>query len=703
VRSARHSSPVNTGNHLLSRVAIPLAILLCFLNVVPLGAEQLLLEEILIKGQETSPSGEILTITEVRESPARDIGEALKQIDGIDIVRKGAIANDVVLRGFQRDNLNVLVDGVRLYGGCPNRMDSPAFHFDFAEVEQISIIKGPYDLSNPGSMAGLIDVQTRSAAPGPHADVNLTYGSWDMINASGTASYGGDRADGLLGYAYKYSDPPKSGDGKRITEIYPVGSPNAYRPKEVDSRAYEINTVWFKGGYAPAGGGKLDLSYSYQDADHVLYPYLLMDADYDRTHRVNLTYTQENLTPLLNQLKVQAYWNQVEHLMDDSLRNSSLPTMMITRDYSMETDAYSRVMGAKLQTGWNLGGGELRTGLDYYDRTWNATNRLAAYMYNTQPMIPDVQTDNVGAFAEYSHPLAEKLTLKGGVRGDWTDSEARSLSAERLALLYRPYWGSDAKDNSDFFALSGNMQLTWTPQQEWELFFGLGSGVRAPDPQELFMGLQRPMNSNWVGNPGLDPTRSNQADVGVKYATDRYYVHGSLFYSRLDDYITVVDLPSPSATLLKARSFANAKAEMWGGELGSQVSLPADLYLLLSLSYTEGENRDTDEPLAEIPPLQGTLGLRYDVGSWFLELSEQFADRQDRVDETLSESETAGWAVTDLKGGVILGDWSVYAGLNNLFDKEYYSHLSYQRDPFRSGYSVPENGRNAYVTVNYRY
>jgi len=682
-----------------------LFLMLC-LPVSAFSEDQLLLDEIVIKGQETPPNGEILTIRDVRESPARDIGEALKQVDGIDIVRKGAIANDVVLRGFQRDNINVLLDGVRLYGGCPNRMDSPAFHFDFAEVETIRIIKGPYDLSNPGSMAGVIDAQTKGAAPGAHADVNLTYGSWNMINASGTASYGGDKADGLLGYAYKYSDPPKSGDGKRITDIYPSGSKNAYRHDQLGSRAYEINTVWFKGGYVPAGGGKLDLTYSYQNADHVLYPYLLMDADYDRTHQINLSYTRENLTPVFTHLKLQAYWNQVDHLMDDTLRNSSLPNMMVTRDYSMQTDAYARVMGAKLQTGWALAGGELRGGIDYYDRTWNALNKLAPFSYAVQPMIPDVNTDNFGAFVEYSHPLSETVTLKGGVRGDWTDSEARSLSATRLALLYQPYWGDDAKDNTDFFSPSGNVQLTWKPLSEWEVFLGMGSGVRVPDPQELFMGLQRPSmpgNSNWVGNPGLDPTRNNQADIGVKYATDRYYVHASLFYSRLDDYITVVEVPAPSATTLPARTFANAKAEMWGGELGSQVALPADLYLLLSLSYTEGENRDTDEPLAEIPPLQGSLGMRYDVGSWFLELTEEFADRQDRVDEALQESETGGWAITDLKGGVYWGDWTVYAGLNNVFDKQYYSHLSYQRDPFRSGYRVPENGRNVYVTVNYRY
>ena len=69
-----------------------LFLMLC-LPVSAFSEDQLLLDEIVIKGQETPPSGEILTIRDVRESPARDIGEALKQVDGIDIVRKGAIAN----------------------------------------------------------------------------------------------------------------------------------------------------------------------------------------------------------------------------------------------------------------------------------------------------------------------------------------------------------------------------------------------------------------------------------------------------------------------------------------------------------------------------------------------------------------------------------------------------------------------------------
>jgi iron complex outermembrane recepter protein len=117
-------------------------------------SNNLLLDEIIVKGQKESPREESLTIREVRESSARDMGEALKAVDGVSIVRKGAIANDVVIRGMQKDNINVFLDGVRLHGACPNRMDPPSFHYDFAEVEQVKVIKGPYDLANPGSLGG---------------------------------------------------------------------------------------------------------------------------------------------------------------------------------------------------------------------------------------------------------------------------------------------------------------------------------------------------------------------------------------------------------------------------------------------------------------------------------------------------------------------------------------------------------------------
>lgn len=686
---------------------------LAFAGAAPALGASLLLEEITVRGEVEPTREESLTIREVRESPAKDLGEALQRVEGMDIVRKGAIANDVVLRGLQRDNVNVLLDGVRIHGACPNRMDSPAFHYDFAEVEQIRIVKGPYDLENPGSLGGLVDVRTKKTKKGLGAELNGTYGSYDAKTVSGAASYGTGLWDGLVGYAYKDSLAPRSGDGKRITEIYPDTGPAAlvgrgYQEDAEDSRAYVINTAWTKWGLRPTARSEAMLNYSYQDAQHVLYPYLLMDADYDRTHRLNATYAVEEISKALKNLELQAYWDRVDHLMDNRFRKAAVGT---PDDFTMSTDADTTTWGAKLAGEWAAGKrGSLKTGADYYLRNWDADNTLVMqpspgiFSENHQSMIPGVDLDNWGVFAEYTRPLGEKLTFLAGARGDFSRAEADELDAARLAL-YRAYHpGSD--DEADFQEWSGNVQLTYQPLPVLELFLGAGRGVRPPDPQELYIGLVRAGTMpNWFGNPTLEAAKNYQADLGAKVFTERFYANATVFYSYVDDFINVADAPDPDGAgpLKPARTYENVDARFWGFELGSEASLPLDLFLRGSLSFVRAQNATEGRWISEIPPLKGVAALRWDVDTWFFEAAENFADRQSQVDGALNEEETGGWATTDLKAGYRRGSLSVYAGVQNLFDRHYFTHLSYQRDPFSSGLKVPESGRNYYATATWEY
>jgi iron complex outermembrane receptor protein len=45
----------------------------------------------------------------------------------------------------------------------------------------------------------------------------------------------------------------------------------------------------------------------------------------------------------------------------------------------------------------------------------------------------------------------------------------------------------------------------------------------------------------------------------------------------------------------------------------------------------------------------------------------------------------------------------VTAGLANVFDRLYTEHLSYQRDPFRSGVHIPEPGRSLFANAAFRF
>ncbi|HEY9857413.1 MAG TPA: TonB-dependent receptor plug domain-containing protein, partial [Stenomitos sp.] len=213
----------------------------------PAVAETLTVDEVVVKGAAVSSTRQRIEGRDIRETPAKDLSEALKYVPGLDFIRKAAVGNDVVLRGQSRDNLNVLVDGQRLYGSCGGRMDPPASHIDFGEVERVEVLKGPYDVENAGSMAGMINVVTKAPKKGWGSDLNLQYGSYGSLAGSGTLSYGGDWFSGLGGYAYKTSRMPTVGGGKSYADLYPASSPNAYRPGAADL-AYETNTAWVKLG-----------------------------------------------------------------------------------------------------------------------------------------------------------------------------------------------------------------------------------------------------------------------------------------------------------------------------------------------------------------------------------------------------------------------------------------------------------------------
>lgn len=663
-------------------------------GVSPAWAETYTLDEVLIKGKAVPPNEDRIEGRDIKETPAKDVGEALRPLPGLDLVRKGAIANDVVIRGLRQDNVNVLIDGMRLYGGCPSRMDPPSSHVDFAEVEQIHVLRGPYDLEN-GGIGGSVNVLTRPAQRGTPSELNLSYGAYDAWNASGLLSQSWDRFTGQLGHSYKSSGIPTAGSGKSIADVYPATDANRYRSETLSSKTYEMNTTWLKLGYAP-GTARMELDVANQNARHVLYPYLLMDAESDIMNRVNWSYQQD-------QTNVQAYWNRVDHGMDNRYREVSRGT---PSDYTMRTDAMAQAYGARASSAMPWLGGILRGGLDAYSRNWNNTT----VMYNksnsmtmSQPSIPDVTLQDLGLFGEYALKPTPKLSLRGGLRGDVARTTAAQIDETRLAF-YRAYY-PDTQTRADNAELGGNVQAAYSLADGLELFGGLARGVRMPDPQERFIGIRKAMGANWLGNPNLRPSKNHQADLGLRYRGEAYSVSASLFGSNIQDFVDLGTLPDPDGAgpLLQAKSYQNVDARLLGGELAMQAALPLDLFLLGGLSYVEGQNLTGNRPLAEMPPLKGRLGLRYDREAYFIEASESFASAQNRIDATLNETATPGWMTTELRAGAKWGNTTLSAGVNNLFDVDYSTHLAYLRDPFSAGVKVPESGRNFYLSVSQRF
>jgi iron complex outermembrane receptor protein len=652
-------------------------------------AQEILLKEVELKAKKETFK-DSLEVREVRESSAKDVGEALTKLEGIWKIRKGGIANDVVLRGFSRDNINVLIDDDRVYAACPNRMDPPAFHVDFSQVERIEIIKGPFDVRHQGSMAGLVNIITKKPERGFHLKLNTSAGSFNFINLSPVVSYADDKLGILVGYSYRYSKPYKDGDGKKITEYA------NYKPQFINSKAFEINTYWTKLGFKPIENHSVEFSYTKQDARHVLYPYLRMDAIYDKTDRFNMNYQIDGISDMLKSLKFHFYYTKVDHWMDDRYRISAGSNL-----WSMATDAKSKAYGGKLEA--NLG--DLTLGFEAYKRNWDAINYMM--MMGTQYVIPDVDTESFGLYSEYKKNLSDKLRLVAGLRLDTTKTKADSSKAN--TNLYYDYKDTRSTSKTDTYP-SGNLQLFYELQKDTELFVGLGHSVRVPDPQERYFALKR-MSSDWVGNPELKPPRNTELDLGIKHSTDRTLIKATAFYSYVQDYITVHNQNKVNNVVPNnnARSYENVNAQFFGGEVDLRLSLTQELFLFGGMSYVQARKETKPEKnirssrVAEIPPLKTRIALRYDKGSYFGEVETILSANQYRVDTDLNEQRTSGYGVVNIKVGGNFKGFTLNAGIDNVFDKKYFEHLSYLRDPFATGVKVPEPGRTFYINASYTF
>jgi iron complex outermembrane recepter protein len=632
----------------------------------------------------------------VRESTARDVGEAMAEVSGIAKVRKGGIASDVILDGFQSKDLNVLIDGDRIYGACPNSMDPAAFHVDFAEVERVEVGKGPFDMLNQGSLGGVLNIVTRLPERGFHSYGSLAGGSRGYINPAMTASYGSEKYSALAGFSFRRSDPYTDGSGKRFSEY------GNFRPGAVDSDAFRVGTAWAKISARPRSNHQALLTFTRQQADHVLYPYLLMDAIYDNGDRFSLSYKIDISSGPVKSVRFQSYYTDVSHWMTDKYRTSSLN---LSRDYSMGTMARTETFGGKVET-------TLLTavvGVEMFRRQWDTTTRMAGSGYSDQFSIPDVKADTLGLYADYRLSLSERLNLSLGARFDATRSAADPSKAN--TNLYFAYNSTRRTSVTDTYP-SGSIRLSYQLSPDLEIDAGLGHTVRVPDARERYFALRR-MGSDWVGNPDLKPSRNTGANVGLSFRGQGLSVESSLYWNQIEDFVIVAGKKKVNPVMgvmnTNARSYQNADARIYGLDTDVSYSIAPRVFISGGLSVLRGTKTPRPEMgilsrnLPEMPPLRGRLSLRYEDGTWMGEAEGVFAGAQERIDADLQEAATAGYGILNLKAGFNLGRYALRVGLDNVLDLNYFEYLSFQRDPFRSGVRVMEPGRNLYVSLSYRY
>ena len=657
-------------------------------------AAQVELEPITV---ETKAGSQIIKDVSGEDIKSADLGEALfKQSASVSLVRRSGIANDIRVRGQKKDNISVTIDGAKVHGACPNRMDPPISHVLTNNVDYIEINEGPFNVEDFGVLSADIKVHTIKPEEEFAGEVNVGLGSFGYQKAAFSLTGGTESLRFLLSGSTESGEQYKDGNGddfvgqiaRNITEgkVSPLAQ---YQDKYKDLDAFEKQTLMAKMFWDITDTQELRLSYTANRSDNVLYPSSKMDALYDDSDIYNIEYTAKDLGAYSKELYLQAYQSEVDHPMSTKYR------LMGAINY-MTHALTTQTQGGKIKNTFDLNNHTITAGIDYSVRNWDG-----GYYKNDMPLpeakfhsIWDVDTTNTAFFLEDTVNM-DKFTLDMGLRYDMTDVDSAN-----------PRQASNTYDE-----LNGYVLGTYQADRSTKYFAGLGKSSRVPDAKELYwIGSM----GNPVGTPDLENTVNYEFDMGIEKKYENASIKAKLFYSQLDDYIAY-NASNVNMMGASVNAYENVDAEIYGFDLSGTYMATESVYFDYGMAYQKGTKDrpltgQTGTDMPEISPFKLNAALNYDYDSSFALRAEVIvSDSWDEIDFENGEQELDAYAVVNLRASKTFGNaFEVVVGIDNLFDETYavsntYNDLILLATPGNEVMLMNEPGRYVYTNIKYKF
>jgi iron complex outermembrane receptor protein len=644
------------------------------------------IDKMTVLNKETDEKNSSSTVEFARQP---DLGQILNNnYSEISLVRSSSIGNDIILRGFKKDNINITVDGAKIYGACPNRMDPPSMHVSTSSVNNIQLTEGPFDVRNFGSLGGSINVETKYPTEEFKGEIGGTIGSFGYLKSYLELQGGEKDVVSIIGGAsYETSKQYEDGDGKTLVEqvdSLAKMSGDKYLDSEKDRSAYTRKTYWLKTQLHLTDNSLLNFSYLKDDASDVLYPAFQMDAQVDTTDSLNLEYKILGLG-FTESLAFQYYGSFVDHEMGTHFRNSS-QSSTTHRTHKAESTIHGGRIEAKIPVNSIDYDTKITAGLDMSSRNWNGECQKEPSRDFKQTRIPNVTTDNLAFYSEAKLKYSDEVRLSGGIRIDATDIAPDYDLVKNNANPTPVKTVYSENIDKDYLNFSGNIFANYNFTKNGNLFIGVGQSSRVPDAQELYFIGFKVVDGKaiWTrkGNNELEPTINREIDLGFDFKIDTIQVKATGFYSDLENYIYTYSDTKNSVNL----TFANIDAYIYGGDLSFAQKLIDNLNLTAGVAYQRGVKKEKEQKtdasssknLAEIPPFKGNLALIYDDKEYFAETRLLFASEQSNVDTQNGEKHIDGYSVVNLKVGKTWNkSFSLNFGIDNLFNETYAISNSY--------------------------
>lgn len=608
----------------------------------------------------------------------------------VSLSRMGGRGLEPVVRGQSQERVDVLLDGIRVEGACPNRMDPPTSRLSSALAPALEIRTNNRTL-RWGPIAGgqviatTADPQFNGGATTGHITIGGSdNGSGKLINAA--AAVGSEDAWFRLSGGYDEAGDYEDGDGNKVRSAYENAEGRA-------DAAWTAESGFFIKGMV-----------SRQEESDVKYAGSGMDAPKTDTD----LYRMEFGAPVADgEWSLLTWQADVDHTMD----NFSLRPVGAMK---MQTDSTTQTRGLRFtldqspnsSTDWAIGA-DLETN-DWDATLFNVTNPMPMPV---SFMWPGVERERAGLFAEGFRRLGRDIKVGAGLRYDRVEMDAtRADEVASMgmtpAMLYRGAYGTTdvkAEDNN----VSGFVSGEWRLPQNQALILTASHSVRSPSVTERYL-ARNTMSDSWIGNPGLDTEKHHKLELALSGSRNQWSWKPVVWVDQVDDFVLrYQETPADCGKAKGCTRYENIDARLFGVEMmvgwtdGTWDSSSA-------LASVRGENRDDDKALPQIPPLQFVQTLGWQSMGHRIEAQWQLARRQDRIDPDsgLDAGTSPGYGVFNLSGSHPLMEYLTFNwALDNLFDNTWAPHVSRSNtDPFNpDAVRVNEPGRTLRAALTARW
>jgi iron complex outermembrane receptor protein len=652
------------------------------------------IEAIVIEAQSsTTLQKTIINSKSIPIEDIHDVAEIFVNEPGFGIIKRGNYAMEPVMRGYKYEQLNVIYNGgATSSNACPNRMDPAISQVSPEDIEKVEIIRGPYSMRYGQTFGGIINLVTKR--PHPDADAKAVSGNvmggWESNGGNAWSAVNitmqNKKVDFFLSADYKDFGNYSSGSGQEVASSF--------------SRfGYDA-----KLGYNPAANHRLQLNFRQGFAKDIMHAALPMDADKDNSTLLAIDYVANNVSPRFSSLRMKLFGSWVDHSMSNDKRPNYAAVHAVT-------PVTAFVAGGNAEVGIHTSPKNLiYLGTDFKTISKDGTRTREVYInvcngqtYDPPKVFEDLVWQNsikntIGFFAENHNQLHRNLLWITGARIDFTNYNARDVAPD-----FSEAYNNDVKPGT-MTNLSVSTSLSWQINKGLELMWALGRGVRTPELHEMYINHFSIGQDayEYLGNPNLKPEINYQTDLRVEKRWTSLSLHGNVYYSLLQDYIsayldtTLTRKFLPCKPPQHAKRYANVPdAFMTGFEAGVEWQMGGNFKYTLTAGYTYAQNTSWDEPLPEIPPLSISSSIGYYAASLQAVLNARIASDQERVAPSFDESTSTGFAVFDLKIKYIPLDFlEVYGAITNILNKNYVEHLSRSYNNMYDEFPYYEPGRS---------